>query len=325
MNTVLVTGVGAIIGYGLLNTLRDYPGEKLRLLGTDIYSDAVGQDWSDTFEIAPLTSSERYLPWLTELVAKHEVDLIIPGIEQDLHFYSDHRDVFESLGVVVVLNDQKLVDVTKDKWRTFKALEEIDSPCRIDSSLESEFDVLASRFGLPFLLKPRRSYASKGLVTIHSELEFRPHSGKLGKELMAQPLVGDDDHEYTVGIFGDGQGSVSASITLKRRLAIDGSTAKASVEMNTELDDLIRQLCEYFKPIGPTNFQFRGTSEGWKLLEINPRVSSSTSLRAAFGYNESRMCVDFFLKNQVIEQPRIRRGFASRYIADRVVYDSADF
>jgi carbamoyl-phosphate synthase large subunit len=34
-----------------------------------------------------------------------------------------------------------------------------------------------------------------------------------------------------------------------------------------------------------------------KLLEINPRISSASSIRAAFGYNESEMSVDYFLRS----------------------------
>ncbi|MBX2847254.1 MAG: ATP-grasp domain-containing protein [Acidiferrobacterales bacterium] len=321
MTTVLVTGVGAIIGYGVLNSLRA-ADPSIRLIGADIYSDAVGQEWADSFVVAPYTSADHYSQWLEQVIKEYSIDLLIPCIEQDLHYCSDHRADLMALGVKVVLNNAELIDLTKDKWHFHQEMKKISSSARIESYLEGSFSALSDLLGLPFMLKPRKGYASKGLIIVRSEADFIANEARLGDVLMAQPLVGHDDDEYTVGVFGDGAGNVCSSIALRRRLAIDGSTAKAWVVQDSSLDEVVSDLCSHFAPVGPTNLQFRKVIDGWKLLEINPRISSSTSLRTAFGYNESMMCVDFFLKDQQISQPVLRSGSASRYIADRVVYDS---
>jgi carbamoyl-phosphate synthase large subunit len=76
-----------------------------------------------------------------------------------------------------------------------------------------------------------------------------------------------------------------------------------------------------FSPVGPTNFQFRKADHGLKLLEINPRISSATSIRAAFGYNEALMAVELALENRMPIQPKIGRGRAVRYTEDFVFHD----
>lgn len=324
MTTVMVTGVGAIIGYGVLRSLRAC-GYPLRLIGADIYPDAVGQAWSDAFEQAPLTSSPQYFEWLRDILAKHCVDLVIPGIEQDVHFFSAQRAALQTLSAQFVLNDADLVETSKDKWLMHQALADVAPEIRIPTSLAGEFDSLAAAFGVPFLLKPRRSYASKGIVRISDAKTFSRYAAHLGDDLMAQPLVGNDDAEYTVAAFGDGTGAVRASISLRRRLAQDGSTAKAWVSECSDLNAIVAKLFAKFRPTGPTNLQFRKTADGWKLLEINPRISSATSLRTAFGYNESAMCLTHFLCGGGITQPAIRKGFAARFIEDYVVYDRDHF
>src|SRR5690606_26867367 len=155
-------------------------------------------------------------------------------------------------------------------------------------------------------LKPRRSYAGKGLVRVRCREDFAAHAARLGAVLMAQPLVGDDEQEYTVGVFGDGRGGMCCAIAMRRRLAPDGSTAKAWVCRDDALDAVVRRLCVQFRPLGPTNLQFRRDAAGWKLLEINPRISSTTSMRTAFGYNEAAMCVDYYLHGLLPAQPRVR-------------------
>ena len=58
-----------------------------------------------------------------------------------------------------------------------------------------------------------------------------------------------------------------------------------------------------------------------KLLEINPRVSSATSIRAAFGYNELKLSLEYFLYGKNPQQPVLRKGRAVRYAEDYICYE----
>jgi hypothetical protein len=57
-------------------------------------------------------------------------------------------------------------------------------------------------------------------------------------------------------------------------------------------------LARLFRPVGPTNFQFRRHNGVYLPLEISPRLSSSTSLREAFGTNDAEMCIEYFLEGR---------------------------
>jgi carbamoyl-phosphate synthase large subunit len=310
MSTVMVTGVGAIMGYGLLKSLRA-SDPAVVLVGTDIYDDAAGRAWCDAFAQAPLTASADYPAWLERVIRQHAVDLVIPGIEQDLHWFSDHREQVAQLGCGVVLNSRALIDLSRDKWAMDQALAAADEPARIPSYLSGSFAELAQTLGL---------------VWVQSASDFEPHAHLLGEVLMAQPIIGCAEQEFTVAVFGDGEGGSFGSITLQRKLAADGSTAKAWVRQEASLDEVVARLCAHFRPVGPTNLQFRRDADGsWKLLEINPRISSTSSMRRAFGYNEAAMCLDFFLNRKAPPTPEIRPGFAVRYIEELVVHDRDDF
>lgn len=158
------------------------------------------------------------------------------------------------------------------------------------------------------------------------ERDFSAYAPLLGEVLMAQPIIGNAAQEYTVAVFGDGRGGSGPSITFQRSLASDGSTAKARVCQHASLDVVVARLCRAFKPVGPTNLQFRRGSDGnWYLLEINPRISSTSSIRRAFGYNEAKMCLEFYLDRQMPQAPTLRQGFAVRYIEDYVIHDRDHF
>lgn len=320
MKTVLASGASGIVGYGILRTLRR-SGTPLKLIGTSIYDDSVAPAFCDIFERAPPTDDSDYLAWLVATIEKYQIDLIIPGIEIDMCKWAQHVPEIERSGAVALLNDLKLIDLCRDKWAFYEDLRDAGLACAIASSLNNDFEALAAQFGLPFLLKPRRGFGSKGIVRVDSLPAFQPHRQSIGPILMVQPIVGTDDEEFTTSAFCDGRGSFHACMTLRRKLSRDGFTEKAEVVASDEFVATIETLCRRFRPIGPTNFQFRRCHDGPKLLEINPRVSSSTSIRAAFGYNECVMAVEFYLEGKIPVQPEIRSGRAVRYTDECIFYD----
>ena len=324
---VLVSGASGIVGYGILRSLAGDDGglinNGLLRIGTSIYEDSVAPAFCEAFELAPRTDSEAYIEWLLSVITRYQVDLLIPGIEADMIAWSENRKLIEETGARLVLNKPDLVALCKDKWLFFEALKANGIQSAIPSYLSGTFDELSDMLGLPFLLKPRRGFGAKGIVIVGSKEDFDAHRDRLGDILMAQPIVGKDSEEYTSSVFGDGEGGYYAAQTLRRELSSQGFTEKAEVVDTGLFESSLKQLCALFKPIGPTNFQYRLTNDGEKLLEINPRVSSSTSIRAAFGYNESLMSLQYFLKSIKPSQPSIRRGKAVRYTEEHVFYDDS--
>ncbi|MEQ1882349.1 MAG: ATP-grasp domain-containing protein [Burkholderiales bacterium] len=320
MRRILVSGASGILGYGILRSLRK-SGLNLFLVGTSIYDDSVAPAFCDVFEQAPSTGQAGYVEWLLTSLRRHRVDMLIPGIDVDMYKWVEHVPEFKSIGVTPLLNNPELIGLCEDKWAFHLRLKEQGMRCVIDSSLERDFEALKERFGLPFLLKPRRGFGSKGIVRVEGPESFIKYRQDIGPRLMAQPIVGNDAEEYTISAFCDESHGVLAGMTLRRTLSRDGFTDKAEVADTAVFAATIAELCRKFRPLGPTNFQFRMSGDGPKLLEINPRISSSTSIRTAFGYNESAMAVEYFLEHRVPVQPVIRRGKAVRYTDEHIFYE----
>lgn len=322
MRTILVSGASGVVGYGTLRSLRKaFP--DVRLIGTSIYADSIAPAFCDIFELAPKTNEVEYFPWLLGVIAKYQIDMLIPGIEIDMLSWSREREALEKSGAKILLNNPDLVALCGDKWAFYQRLGAAN-PAAIPTRLSGTYLEIVRDFGLPFLLKPRAGFASKGIVRVRCEDDFLQHEKEIGDVLMVQPIIGDDDQEYTASAFFDAHSELRCYMTLRRRLAAEGYTEKAYVEDVPEIEAVIRDLAGIFKPVGPTNFQFRRHEGRLKLLEINPRISSATAIRAAFGYNEAAMSVSYFLDGVLPSQPHIRRGHAVRYAEEHIFYDRPD-
>ena len=321
--TALVTGVGAIIGQGIIKGLRK-SNYSVRVVGIDRSSQSLGPFFCDAFYQKPLCNedSPEYFKFWSDILKKERVDIILPGLEVDMFFLDTQRHTFDILGVSVALNHSKLIALSSDKWHLYQALLPVELS-RIPSIIPETWDDAISELGsAPLLLKPRNGNGSRGIVKLDSEIDFNYWRVKSGNNWMLQKIVGDDSNEFTVGVFGFGDGEAGSPIVFKRRLSSAGNTLEATVVNDEVIEAAADKLTRYFKPLGPTNYQFRKEGDIAYLLEINPRFSSSNSLRTAFGYNEAEMAIDYFKFKHTPQNPDIRKGCAWRYSEDFVRYDS---
>ena len=106
--------------------------------------------------------------------------------------------------------------------------------------------------------------------------------------------------------YGLGDGQIVNPIALHRTLAPVGSTQSAQWTWVDPFLTEVQKLCELLKPEGPTNFQFLLRDGLPFLLEINPRFSSSTSIRVLCGVNEAEMCLEYYLSTSSTCPPEER-------------------
>ncbi len=317
--TVAVTAVGALIGQGIIRSLR-LAGLSVRVIGIDRDPNGIGRHCCDAFFAKPSVEeeTEEYRNFWRDLLVHEAIDLVLPGLELDVLFFSRNRAAFADIPTRLVLNDPNLIELAQDKWDFGCELQRLGLPA-IPSRLGAGWAQCTRDLGLPLILKPRQGNGSRGIAVLRDEDDFNYWSRKAKDAFLIQKFIGSDDQEFTVGAFGFGDGTALPSIIFRRKLSVAGNTQYAEVVEHAVLAETVEKMAAIFKPLGPTNYQFRMDGETPYLLEINPRFSSSTSLRAAFGYNEAAMSVDFFLHGRRPDAPEIRSGRGWRYYEDLVV------
>ena len=312
MYNVLVTGVGAIIGYGIINSLKMQKEYQIRIVGMDIYEDAYGQFLCDKFYIAERADSERYADFINGIIEKEHINLIMPGIEQDMYRLYQLGNVIKTK---VVLNNNLLIELSKDKLKTYEFFKE-NGLNVIPTMFMKTYEEYKSKLGHPFLMKPRTSYASKGIHKIYNKEDFDFYN-KQPENNIFQRIVGTESEEYTIGVFGCGDGTYSDFIILQRKLAQTGATDKAVViKYDEPIMRYVNQICEITQPYGPTNIQLRKEDDMVFLLEVNPRISSACSIRAYAGYNDSIKAVALYLDGKHLPSEPKKLVHAVRFISD---------
>jgi carbamoyl-phosphate synthase large subunit len=313
---VLATGVGAIIGQGIIKSLR-LTKRSVKIIGLDLNPDAFGYQLCDAHYAKPnINEDQSYLDFLGRVIEQQQVDIIMPGIEQDVFFFNQHREFFEQLGVILVLNTSELIEISRDKSKTMDVLQQAGM-LTIPGLMGANWSACIAQLGPPpLLLKPCTGNGSRGIVKLYDNNDFNYWSNKSSGKFIIQKIVGNDEQEYTASVFGLRDGQATCPIVFKRKLSSTGFTQSIEIVDEPLINQRIAELNELLCPLGPTNYQFRKEEDQIFLLEVNPRISSATSLRAGFNFNEPWMCIDYFIHGNQPNPHPAPKGQAVRYTED---------
>ncbi|MGB0715566.1 MAG: ATP-grasp domain-containing protein [Phycisphaerae bacterium] len=312
---ILVTGAGSELAFGIIKALR-LSKLPLRIIGCDADPEALGLHWSDHAEVVSRadTHPKQYQQEVIDLVRRHNIRAVIPTPDVELDLLPSVRDLLKKEhGCHLFISAQEEMDRFHDKWAAFQWYQEFDlpTPDTVRGDDAEGIDRLIETFGFPLIVKPRRGGGSRSLFPVDSRDSLERCLPVVDAPIV-QPVVGDGSHEYTAGTLRTRDDEV-LTIVMQRQLKF-GMTYRARTVMTERLHRACAEIIRKTNLEGVNNIQFRTVGEGIKILEINPRFSGTTGIRAHFGFNEPDLAIRHFVLNEPVSQPTIAEGAVSRYM-----------
>ncbi|WP_436517199.1 ATP-grasp domain-containing protein [Ekhidna sp. To15] len=307
--TILVTGIGGVVGQGILkNIKREY--SEIRLIGTNTLSVSAGNHLCTEVYKVPLGDDASYMERIVRIVEKENVDLIIPSTDLESYHLGTQRDLLPE-NVELAISDPSVTGLSLDKWKTSEALETSNIPFA-KSFLPSQYKGQFSKT----ILKPRTGRGSRDIY-VNPENPSGFDDTFIVQELLEGP-------EITTTFYVTKNRAVKGQITFVRELD-SGNTSKAEVtfEYEEELQKIIDKFIESFDCVGSINIQSKVTAKGIIPFEINSRISGTNSLRPHFGFPDVKFTVQEWLFNQKPEAHTVTSGCALRVIDDIIYSDIA--
>jgi len=317
---VVVTGVGSTIGLGVAKALRIASNNpdgigKIRIVGVDANPLAVGHYCLDSSHIVPSAAGnfEPYFEALADVCRKEGAAVLFSGWDGELIPLGERRDeFFEHSGTRVGHRSEGILEAS-DKWLTFECLQsaEVPTPASILPGDNEALDWFMASYKPPYILKPRIGAGSRGLFKVSTLEEIGFLSKYLGGAVLQEELLPAEE-EYTIGVFMMDGGEAAGTLILKRSL-MSGLSYRMEVVEDESISACAVAAVRALGLVGAANVQLRRTVEGPKVFEVNPRFSSSTSVRAFFGFNEPECAIRYFYKGERPSMRGFRRGYALRY------------
>jgi carbamoyl-phosphate synthase large subunit len=311
---ILVTAVGGrSVGSGILHALTRNSVEVNQRWNV-IASDADTFSWGlykvpkENKLLLPFANSDNYLDEINKAISMFHLDAIIPGSEIEASILSLNK---HSFNIPIIANENSLMPLMMDKFATANKIKELKLPSIPTLNIE-KWEEAVELFGFPLIVKPTTGTGgSKGvhLVSSKNELTTILQNIPVNSGFCIQPLIGNEENEYTVGVLSDKNGKLLDSIVMKRKLIglslLDSKKVgekKYSISTGYSQGffikhDKIQKFCEELSlklgSKGPLNIQLRIHNDEIYVFEIHPRFSGTTTMRADVGFNEP----DFLLRN----------------------------
>lgn len=316
---VLVTGGGALLGQGIIRSLRRGRFSPY-IIAVDVSAWSAGLYWADEAHLVPFANSPDYLPAFKRLLQRTRPDLVLVGTDVELAPLAAVKDDLErEFSTRILVSPPDVVAIADDKYltATFFHARGFAAPASALASDGAAVDALVAQVGFPLVVKPCVGARSVGVSVVHTR-EALAHAVQGPGPLVVQERIGEDAFEYTAsGLYLDG--ACRAAIVMRRDLR-DGNTYRAYVDLDPRLRTFVVEWTEALKPYGPANFQFRLVADGTpKVFEINARFSGTTPLRALAGFNEVDLCLGQILYGHPVVQPSIEPITVLRHWSETVV------
>jgi carbamoyl-phosphate synthase large subunit len=339
---LLVTGVGgAAVGNQILKALQ-LAERKYRVVVGDASPDSLKLSRIEPAYLLPPASDPGYLDEVIRVCRQEEIGIVVPGSEPELKLLVGFREHLRGMGIHLLTNEARVIDLCMDKMATCQFLE--SHGFRVPRSLliEKEADVKMPA-DFPLVLKPARdSGGSKNVFIVQQEDELLFFSRYLLRHtdaVLIQEYVGTPGEEYTVGVLTDWKGELIGSIALRRyisdglstRLRAPNRTGRAELGRTLVISSgfshgiiqdfqLIREQCERLATAlgsrGPLNVQCRMVEGEIVPFEINPRFSGTASIRALMGFNEPDMLLRKEFLGETLPPPQFRTGVILRSLKE---------
>ena len=280
MKIALVTAIGTVTASSVIKELKKIGGYFI--IGADVnnqYEVATSLDVDEYYKF-PYATSDAYIPFILDFCKKHKVEFYFAVIDKEVTSISKNREKFEAIGTKLCVPNYEFVEICHFKdvfnqWiehnipevaiRTYKGLKEAENAT------------------YPLFIKPTEGVASNGCRRIDNYDELRMAVPDENTVVIQDFVEGQN---ITVDCFRNKKTGQKAQAQRKELLR-NGNGCGIAVEIffDNELSNICEFLMEALDLNGTVNIEFFLTDKGYRIIEINPRLSAGAIYTCMAGLN----------------------------------------
>lgn len=253
-------------------------------------------------------NSINFLKSLNQVCEEKNINLIVPCVDEELLKIKE----LCSKNLYVVLPDLNFIKTMLNKYEASHDMTAngLNTPITLSYDEFLESNVLRT----PFVVKPTSGRGSRDVyIASRSEQVQAIFSltSRSPRDFIFQEFI--DGAEYTISMISDQFGELKYIYPM-RVIEKKGVTIKAVYEKNEKILEICKKFHSVYKPSGVVNIQIINGLEGPRIIEVNPRAS--TTLCAAIQSGIDPIAVFLQMdKSKVIPKPVSLERYFNNYVS----------
>lgn len=290
MIKILINNVRFVNPTSLIRAIKRITAYDIEIWGTDSEPREINacSKFLDHYLMCPnMFEKEKYLDFVIELNKNIKFDIIIPGSDLDVQFYSKHNQKFDCK---IIIPEDKAVKLFYDKH--LASLEMQKNGFLIPPIVENFFNEEK------IIFRKKISSSSNGIYTCNLKKDnFIPNY--FNDEYFVQKYI--EGEEYTVDVFTDKNGVPKLIIPRKRLKIRNGMSVSCQVCNNIKIIDICKKIYSKFFIPGLSNVQFIVKDNKIYFIELNMRFAGSGICGIAASFNYLELYISHFVFDKKLE------------------------
>jgi carbamoyl-phosphate synthase large subunit len=287
---VLVLAVGSPLGQSIVKALQ-ISRLEIKIHVADISELAAGLHFPAVRSIIlPQVKDAAYLGKLSDYIQEHDIRALFPVISAEHEFFAQNAEFFRNVGVEIFSCAPDVYRLCNDKYKSMIYLRSmgLDAPDTALCQDDSELEKFLSRNTFPIFVKPRFGASSANIFKIRNRDQLDGILKAFSRDHFVAQAFLSDARDFTAGVYVSRDHNFRSTILIERELKF-GLSYRGTVFEDEQLSSYCLKVADIISSYYSINVQFKIYEGRPYAYEINPRLSSTTSVRAHFGFNEPDM------------------------------------
>lgn len=267
--------------------------------------------------VTPLIKDETYIDFLVDYCVKNKINALLSLFDLDIYVLSKHKSRFDAINVMLLISDEKIVEICNDKWKSYQFLieHEFKTPLTYLNYDEVIQSINNQIINFPIMIKPRYGTGSIGLYEAN-DFEDLLFYTKKANQLIKRTYINDFNHgdaqlliyqekivgtEYNLDVINNLTCEYQTTI-VKQKLEIRAGETDKAITIDSEklknvgfylsqhLKHRLNCDCDLILDINNTAY----------IIDLNPRFGGGYPFSHLAGVNLPRAILSW-LKNEIID------------------------
>lgn len=303
----------------LINYFKEALNGRGKIIAVDNQTNAPALIDADIALQVSSIYSDTYIDELKNICSQYKVSAIISLNDLELPILSKNKNEIEKCGAKVIVSNEKAINISFDKWKTFQFLKENNlltpvTYINLDLALK---DLKSNTLQFPLILKPRWGSASIGIEIVENEEEleyaYRLLKIKLTRSILNKASEEDINSsiliqemikgtEYGMDVVNNFSGEYFGTFAREKLSMRSGETDKAKSVISPALNEIGEKIAKNLNHFGNLDCDVFVNGDKNYVLELNPRFGGGYPFSHEAGINTAAIYIEWINGNHDVAQ-----------------------
>ncbi len=314
---ILFTSVGK--RYYIIDYFKKNLDSKIKIISVNSSNHTSAKNYSNYFYLSPKIKSNSYMKFISSIIKKHKIGLVVPLIDIDCKKLSKNIKIINKLNAILISPPFKIVDIILDKYKLCEFLKKnnLNTPRTYVSKKNFLYNYYKGEIKFPVILKPR--YGTSSILTLKAndinelnlyykyllqKINYEYFNKKNHKEkIVIQEFI--NGTEYGLDLLNSIKKKYHSHL-LKQKIEMKNGETDICKVSSKKIIKICKKISELILHNFIVDIDMISKNKKFYIIDINPRIGGGYPFTHVAGFDMIKYLLkQVYLKKHHLKKPSI--------------------